>query len=307
MGPGCGGGGGGRGGLRGVDRSAEVDDRPALEAVSDVLAQYPRVGRRQFRARDEAEVAGEAAADVLVRSQRLRLESAGGQDQHQSGVQRLVEGVVRGGPAQGGQRLLGLAAQQRRVGGQPGRLEEFPLHGRELDVFARGCRDPHRHLPTPLPQRQDELPGRRLGPSGGRRPLALPGQLTEAQQVDLVGRRLQEVAAGAAQQTPARGAGRQPRFEQPPQRAHVAPHHVQRTGGRPLGPQHVDDLGGRHGPAGVRQEQGEQGALLGEAGIELPLLPPHPYRPQHLEAHHITQRVVRRRARAGAGCQTAPA
>lgn len=195
---------------------------------------------------------------------------------------------MRGGPAQGREHLLRAAAQQRRVRRRPDRVEEFPLYGRELDVLARGRRNSHRHRPAPLSQRQDEVPGRRLGPSGGRRPLALAGQLTKAQQVDLLGGRLQQVAAGTAQQTPPRGAGRQPRFEQPPQRSDVAPHHVQRAGGRPLGPQDVEDLARRHGPPRVRQEQGEQGALLGEARIELPFLPPDPDRTQHLEPHRLT-------------------
>lgn len=185
---------GGRVRPRGGDRAAGPHDRPLFRPPSHVLAQYAGVRRREFGARGEAQFTAEAPADALVRPQRLRLKAAGGQGQHQSGVQRLVEGIVRGGPAQGGQHLVGSAAQQCRVRRQPGRLQEFPLHGRELDVLAHRRRSPHRHRSSPLLQRQHEPARGRLGTSGGHRTLSLPGQLAETQQVDLLGGRLQEVA-----------------------------------------------------------------------------------------------------------------
>lgn len=79
------------------------------------------------------------------------------------------------------------------------------------------------------------------------------------------------------------GAGRQSGFQQAAQGGDVPPYDMGRAGGRAVAPQRVEDLTGGHGPARMRQEQGEQGTLLGEAEVEFSCAAPHPHRAQHLE------------------------
>lgn len=252
-----------------------------------LLTEDPGVGLAQLGARGDPQLRGQSAPYLLVRRQRLGLQSAGRQHHHEPGVQGLVQGLQFDGPAQARQHEARRAAQQGRVGRHPCGEHEFVLHGAEQGVRASRRGEPHRHRPAPLAEGPDELPYRHLGPTGGDRPPAPQGELAEPQQIDLVRLRVQEVGTGAARQTAAGRPGRQPRFEQPPQRTDVAAHHVRGAGRRTARPEHLHDLAHLHRPPRPHHEQPQEGALLREPQIEFPLGPPDPQRAQHLEPHHL--------------------
>jgi hypothetical protein len=179
--------------------------------------------------------------------------------------------------------------QQSRVGRHPCGEHQFVFHGAEQGVLPSRRGEPHRDRPAPLAEGPDELPYRHLGPAGGDGPFALPGELAEPQQIDLVRLRVQEVGTGAARQTTAGSAGRRPRFEQSPQRTDITAHHVRSADRRTARPQHIDDLAHLHRPTRPHHEQPQQGTLLREPQIEVPLGPPDPQRAQHLEPHHVVE------------------
>ena len=232
----------------------------------------------QPRRRIDPQLLGQHRPGRLVHLQGVGLPPRPVQRQHQLAPQPLPgrmlghqplqlpdqPGVVAGGQPQLHQRLDRPQVQLL----QPGRLGQGPGLVGELGQ-GRG---------PPQPERLRQRPGRRVP----GRPAGLGDQPLEPGRVHLAGVGLQHVPGRAGDHQPGPG-----RPQGPAQGRHPALEGVGRVPRGVVAPQVLDQPVGRHHPAGVDQQVGQQGPLLG---------PRHPHqarsvadlqRPQDPELHPL--------------------
>jgi hypothetical protein len=139
------------------------------------------------------------------------------------------------------------------------------LQPHHLTLAAAGQGDVGRGRPPPQPQRLSQQPCRPGRVTGGQRRPTLAGQPLERGQVELLGAEVAQVAGRpCAQQATGRPpglAGLQDLAEV----GHVDLQAVPGGLGAVLAPQLVDQPLDRHHPAGVQQQHGQEGPLLGAA------------------------------------------
>jgi len=191
------------------------------------------VGRLQLGARVEAQVVGENLAGGLEDLERLGLFAGRGQDQHEPGLQRLVERMAGGGLPHNRQHPVGgrRAGLHRQVGGRLHRRGVFAVDRDEGGMRADLVGDARRDRPAP------QVEGVQQG-LGGR----LPAQGAEPSEVHGLRRDVEPVAAGAAHQKAGGTSRLEIRFEEPAQHTDVPLDLVERRVGRLVTPQHGDDL-----------------------------------------------------------------
>ncbi|GAB3845450.1 hypothetical protein GCM10027610_061710 [Dactylosporangium cerinum] len=218
----------------------------------------------------------QARPDLVEPVQRRGLLSGRGEQQHEPGLQRLVQRGAVGGPFHGRQHQARQSGGEGGVGGGAGRCLVFAVQGAEHGPAADLRRDGAGRGSLPQVQRAPEQ--RRVGPG-------LAQQRPELEQVDGVCADGEPVAAAGPDQPAPRVAVGQPGFEGPAEQPEAAVHRVDGGCRRALAPQHVDDLGEADRVPGPCQQQGEDSALLRGAEVDLGAGTPDPDRAQDREPH----------------------
>ncbi|EPH41606.1 putative Regulator protein [Streptomyces aurantiacus JA 4570] len=247
-----------------------------------ILAQDRPVQRREFRPRREAEVVREAAAQILVRVEGLRLAARAVQRAKLRGPQPLPQRMApdQVGEVRGERPVL--AQLQARLGLFLPRGEPVLLQAADRAARERGVGEARERLAAPQPQRLLQEPRLRAGPVRGRpRPLQ---QEREPARVDRVRRDAQRVTGGPRRdQGPAARLGP---LQRPAELGHLALERVRRMVGQLLAPQPVDQPVRRHRVAGVHQQMGQERADLGTGDGRLRAVRrPHGRRTEHPESH----------------------